>query len=691
MNKLHWASVGLFCVLLVVIHYSKAPFGSLVLDTNLQASAAAEQDDHKISWVKQDASFPREVQLAVYDNETAWSRDPRVKNVQIYQKSVIHRQRVVDSVFGGDLSRIRPWEGYFGGYYLWDFFPPAYNCPSHERLGKLSEGGKVLCELDKLVDLGRNCTVMSFGVRGDISFEEELIQRTECTVYAFDPSVDSLPDGSLEKRFCPSTAGAPCRGVIKFFKLGLAPMNFIDERGWQLKSMTTLMEHVGVRHIDLLKIDIEGGEWDVFSSSQDTSWLQLVDQFLVEIHFKQAETNTAGPSSGVRETFHLFEVLEKNLLYPFSWEVNYNPPGFYQLKPFCIEYSFVRAPAISSALPAGMGGNFNEGGDVQVNQDSGVVVPTEIVTKRNLHAITVLTRVYDACAEYDGLIERTKNLLTRKWAVDNYDFVIFYEPALPPEHKKYILDGLKPYESNIFFEDVSAVIESGLGKMNVSNEALCPSTDVSRAFNMGYKGMCYFWYGGFINTDAAKRYKTFFRIDDDVLIQKELPGFHPFSRSHLSTVTFIGHDNPNVIVGMEPLFRRLASHRKGGEFPSVWKLPYTNVMSFDLDWVRSAEVQSIMSAVYASGCIVSNRWGDLPLWGATAALLNVDIQSIQLEYRHGSHNLVASPDHMAGETDSQARDGYLGENGLLYLAVCVVACACAFGLLSRRRNKSALL
>ena len=40
---------------------------------------------------------------------------------------------------------------------------------------------------------------------------------------------------------------------------------------------------------------------------------------------------------------------------------------------------------------------------------------------------------------------------------------------------------------------------------------------------------------------------------------------------------------------------------------------YTNVMSFDLDWVRSAEVQSIMSAVYASGCIVSNRWGDLIL------------------------------------------------------------------------------
>ena len=73
---------------------------------------------------------------------------------------------------------------------------------------------------------------------------------------------------------------------------------------------------------------------------------------------------------------------------------------------------------------------------------------------------------------------------------------------------------------NVVFEDVSNLIKSGLEKMNISNEALCPSNDISRSYDIGYKGMCYFWYGGFIHTDAAKRYKTFFRVDEDVLIRK---------------------------------------------------------------------------------------------------------------------------------------------------------------------------
>jgi hypothetical protein len=286
--------------------------------------------------------------------------------------------------------------------------------------------------------------------------------------------------------------------------------------------MATLMEHVGIRRqINLVKIDIEEGEWDVISPSQDTHWLQFVDQLIIRLYSKKTEKATTGRTPDGNDIFNLFEELEKKLLYPFHSKIIYKS-AFCPVKSFCVEYSFLRVPAIPHPTRIG-------DGDFEANQYT--MVPTEIVTKRKLHAIAVLMRVYVTSKEYDGLINRTKNLLTRKWAVDNYDFVMFHEPALPLEHRQYILDGIKSMKSNInvVFEDVSNLINSGLEKMNVSNEALCPSNDISRSYDIGYKGMCYFWYGGFIHTDAAKRYKTFFRVDEDVLIRKELPGFYPYS------------------------------------------------------------------------------------------------------------------------------------------------------------------
>ena len=79
------------------------------------------------------------------------------------------------------------------------------------------------------------------------------------------------------------------------------------------------------------------------------------------------------------------------------------------------------------------------------------------------------SHAYDACAEYDGLIERIKNLL-REWAVDT-TISSSSRPALPPSTKIHSR-WTETLRKHIFFEDVSAVIESGLGKMNASNKSV---------------------------------------------------------------------------------------------------------------------------------------------------------------------------------------------------------------------------
>jgi hypothetical protein len=56
-----------------------------------------------------------------------------------------------------------------------------------------------------------------------------------------------------------------------------------DEQGVRAMSMATLMAHCGLDHIDLLKLDIEGAEKDVFEAA-DLQWMDRVRTIAVELH-----------------------------------------------------------------------------------------------------------------------------------------------------------------------------------------------------------------------------------------------------------------------------------------------------------------------------------------------------------------------------------------------------------------------
>ena len=240
-------------------------------------------------------------------------------NHVVYSKIVKARYERLDAFYQGDLDKIVPWDG-LKATYLWDFFPPAWNCPWRERMGRFSEGGKVVCNVDALD--WRDAVIYSYGVRDDISFESALVDRTNVTVHAFDPTVDGLPYKHPQ---------------IKFYKQGLSPTT-----NGSLESIEHTMKKLGHDTIDLLKVDCEGCEWEAFRTNKAQSALKNVNQLLIELHYKQHSSNVPGNESHVKDVFEFFDVMEKSGLYPFSWEVNHNPSGYFNQKPWAIEYSFVR-------------------------------------------------------------------------------------------------------------------------------------------------------------------------------------------------------------------------------------------------------------------------------------------------------------------------------------------------------------
>jgi FkbM family methyltransferase len=146
---------------------------------------------------------------------------------------------------------------------------PEVNVPSL-RLGS-TYGGWTICTN---VGLGPDSVIYSVGVGEDISFDLDMIETFRCQVFAFDPTPRSI--NWLKTQHLPSK--------FQFFPWGLAAIDghasFAapeDLRHVSFSSaartghsvqcevyrLSTLMRKLRHEKIDLLKMDIEGSEYDV--------------------------------------------------------------------------------------------------------------------------------------------------------------------------------------------------------------------------------------------------------------------------------------------------------------------------------------------------------------------------------------------------------------------------------------------
>lgn len=143
-------------------------------------------------------------------------------------------------------------------------------------------------------NLDANSVVYSGGVGRDISFEHGLVAKYGCSIVLLDPSPTgcetmALPMNQIPQfKFIPVGLAGGCK------TLELAPPIYPGEGSWfknagagntikvPCEDLQTLMKKNGHHKIDLLKIDIEGAEYEVL---YDLLNRRLpVNQVLVEFH-----------------------------------------------------------------------------------------------------------------------------------------------------------------------------------------------------------------------------------------------------------------------------------------------------------------------------------------------------------------------------------------------------------------------
>ncbi len=128
------------------------------------------------------------------------------------------------------------------------------------RLGNLADGGYVILDDGECYD-----TLLSYGVRDDVSFELDFVIRFPLTtVHLFDHSIDDLPIK---------------HPLFTFHREGLGDRAFTD--------LDTLKSHMlkygsGSKQF-FLKIDIEGAEYESLLVVQDELWMSI-GQIAIELH-----------------------------------------------------------------------------------------------------------------------------------------------------------------------------------------------------------------------------------------------------------------------------------------------------------------------------------------------------------------------------------------------------------------------
>lgn len=217
---------------------------------------------------------------------------------------------------------------------IWDVYPPQVSCPRLERIGRFGDGGKWVCDVDwlqeKTVKYGKKCIMYSYGISTDSTFETAMYRRSHCEIHAFDPTIGKLP-------LLPNDKNIP----MQFHKSALAAKSGSSSTFLHQENILDTMHRLNHSYIDILKVDVEGNEWEVFLQLfQDRlGSLRMVPsqvahtlpfgQLLIELHYMNIST-----------THLFFSGMEKLGFYVFSREFNLDPCLYGNL-PQASEYSFI--------------------------------------------------------------------------------------------------------------------------------------------------------------------------------------------------------------------------------------------------------------------------------------------------------------------------------------------------------------
>ncbi|XP_067661424.1 probable methyltransferase-like protein 24 [Haliotis asinina] len=146
-------------------------------------------------------------------------------------------------------------------------------CQRKERLGNVEDGGWDVC-IDNRFRPRKPCLVYSVGINNDFTFDDAVNGKYNCEVHSYDPSM-----GLNDHLHKPD---------VHFHATGLSSYNGKSAAGWRMRTLDSLRNESDIggqrRPIDILKVDIEGMEWEVIQEIIRSRSHIGIRQLYIEFH-----------------------------------------------------------------------------------------------------------------------------------------------------------------------------------------------------------------------------------------------------------------------------------------------------------------------------------------------------------------------------------------------------------------------
>lgn len=194
-----------------------------------------------------------------------------------------------------------------------------------------SYGGWCVCR----EPLNSDSVIYSFGIGEDMSFEMDLIEDLDCEIFAFDPtpkSIDWLNKQTLSRNLTLYDFGVGGEdGYVDFYQ----PVNTdyvscstieadhlkSEPIEVKMKTLETIMGLLGDDKIDLLKMDVEGSEYEVISEIVKKKI--KINQILVEFHHRFSSFDFSDTEEAIEKLnnmgYKLFNISESKKEYSFIY------------------------------------------------------------------------------------------------------------------------------------------------------------------------------------------------------------------------------------------------------------------------------------------------------------------------------------------------------------------------------------
>jgi len=321
-------------------------------------------------------SLPSQASSRTTIDRLSWLRERMALSEKAWKKSVDERGNMAAQHPDYPKVPFFPTDFLSFPYTIWDFFPATWTCPhDFQRVGRLGDGGKWVCGMSiyesvpapkfptievvesrekALIPADAGLVIYSFGINAESSFEAEMLERVpSARIWGYDFSVDGwgaqIPTNQRHRTF--------------FKKVGLGKEDKHDASP-PFYTLPTLMRTNGHSYIDILKIDVEGSEFDAldtlmdaFDNIKSASGKNVIPigQVMIEIHVGNGldlKSTVAGGDIDFQRFRKWWERLEKMGMRPAWIEINLFAVTLAHGKsdPRCTEYVWVNARDERSVL-----------------------------------------------------------------------------------------------------------------------------------------------------------------------------------------------------------------------------------------------------------------------------------------------------------------------------------------------------